>query len=86
MQRARGVCAVVEKLNILVILYTTKNIFQTIVFLIQFVSLYEVMDMRLSCYECAALWRESPHGFASTRLRIGQNCRAVCTKKSGLRP
>ena len=25
----------------------------------------------------------SPH-YTTTRLRIGQNCRAVCTKKSGL--
>jgi hypothetical protein len=40
-----------------------------------------------SCYERGVPshgWKESPHGFASTRLRIGQNCRAVCTKKSSL--
>jgi hypothetical protein len=33
-----------------------------------------------SCYERAAPSRgrrESPHGFASTRFRIGQNCRVV---------
>ena len=32
------------------------------------------------CYECAARAERS----SATRLRIGQNCRAVCTKKGGL--
>ena len=36
-----------------------------------------------SCYERAA-WAERKS--ATTGLRISQNCRAVCTKKSGLGP
>ena len=33
------------------------------------------------CYERAA---RAEKKFRTTRLGIGQNCRAVCTKKSGL--
>ena len=68
----------------LVILCTMKNIFKTIIFLIIIVvSLHEGVDMIYvldapSCYECREKVR-------TTRLRIGQNCRAVCTKKSGLK-
>ena len=34
------------------------------------------------CYECAA-WAERKSA-CTTRLRIGQNCRAMCAQKSGL--
>ena len=35
------------------------------------------------CYERVA-WAERKSALGTRRLRIGQNCRAMCTKKSGL--
>ena len=36
------------------------------------------------CYERAARVERKSALYYTTRLRIGQSCRAVCTKKSGL--
>ena len=64
------------------VLYTTKNIFQTIIFLI---ILHEGVDTCLGCAHLlsSTTWAERK-SIRITRLRIGQSCRAVCTKKSGL--
>ena len=47
-------------------------------------SLHEGMDTRLGCAPVAMNARRGWREVRTTRLRIGQNCRAVCTKKSGL--
>ena len=49
--------------------------------------MHEGMDTHLACAQllctrCSDTWAE-PEKICTTRLRIGQNCRAVCTKKSG---
>ena len=74
----------------LIILYTTKNIkfFRRSFFLIYSPCHYTRAWIRVldapGCYERAARAERKSALYYTTRLRIGQNCRAVCTKKSGL--
>ena len=66
----------------LVILYTTQNIFQTTIFLIIIVRVitwgHGYTSWMRPIAQCGG------EKVRTTRLRIGHNCRAVCTKKSGL--